>query len=231
MMIIIIIKREIYTLINGKRCKIGNSYPKQLGKKLFSDVYSGWPGGNVYSNLDAGLVKIDDITNFSVQVFGIGEMDELVDLNTSTLSLDLIGCPVRAFGGASGQMIGEIQALFYRYKSLGGFDYVSDLVIGQISDADTGFITQPGDSGTLWFYDPRLLSGEKEIDLKSDDKIDNKKTESKQTPDGISSSVSENSNPNNELSIETIDKNMQRGLRAVHSATSCITMGGTSAYE
>ncbi len=138
-------KREIYTLINGKRCKIGNSYPKQLGKKLFSDVYSGWPGGNVYSNLDAGLVKIDDITNFSAQVFGIGEMDELVDLNTSTLSLDLIGCPVRAFGGASGQMIGEIQALFYRYKSLGGFDYVSDLVIGQISDADTGFITQPGE--------------------------------------------------------------------------------------
>ncbi len=78
----------------------------------------------------------------------------------------------------------------------------------------------------MWFYDPRLLSGEKEIDLKSDDKIDNKKTESKQTPDGISSSVSENSNPNNELSIETIDKNMQRGLRAIRLRPLALQWGG-----
>jgi len=219
-------KMEIYTIINGKQCKIGNSYPKQLGKKLFSDVYSGWPGGNVYSNLDAGLVKIEDITNFSAQVFGIGEMDELVDLNTSTLSLDLIGCPVRAFGGASGQMIGEIQALFYRYKSLGGFDYVSDLVIGQISNADTGFITQPGDSGTLWFYDPRLLSEAKEINLNSDHKFDDKNTESKTTHDGISNSKSENSKYTQELSIETIDKNILRGLRAVRLRPLALQCGG-----
>lgn len=66
---------------------------------------------------------------------------------------------MRAFGCASGEMIGKIDALFYRYKSIGGFDYVSDLLIGQL-DEKTPLRTQPGDSGTLWFYDPRLLPEE-----------------------------------------------------------------------
>jgi len=30
---------EIYTLINGKSCKIGYGYPKQLGKQLFVEIY------------------------------------------------------------------------------------------------------------------------------------------------------------------------------------------------
>ena len=76
-----------------------------------------------------------------------------------SISLDLINCPVRAFGCASGEMLGKIDALFYRYKSIGGFDYVSDLLIGQL-DEKTPLRTQPGDSGTIWFYDPRLLPEE-----------------------------------------------------------------------
>lgn len=62
--------------------------------------------------------------------FGVGELGEPVDLHTDSISLDLIGCPVRAFGAASGEMIGDIQGLFYSYKSVGGFDYISDLLIG-----------------------------------------------------------------------------------------------------
>jgi len=111
---------------------------------------------NVYSNIDAGLVKLENVTNFTAQIFGIGEMGEIVDLNPYNISLDLIGCPVRAFGGASGHMRGEIQGLFYRYKSIGGFDYISDLVIGKMIKDNVDFVTQPGDSGTLWFYDPSL---------------------------------------------------------------------------
>jgi hypothetical protein len=147
---------EIYTLINGQSCKIGYGYPKQLGKELFVDIYKGWPGKNVYSNIDAGLVKLENVTDFTAQIFGIGEMDEIIDLNPYNISVDLIGCPVRAFGGASGHMRGEIQALFYRYKSIGGFDYISDLVIGKMIKDDVDFVTQPGDSGTIWFYDPSL---------------------------------------------------------------------------
>jgi hypothetical protein len=149
---------EIYTIINGKTCKIGSGYPKQLGKKLFADIYNGYPGKNVFSNVDAGLIRLEDVSDFTAQIFGIGEMGDLVDLNPYNISLDLVGCPVRAFGGASGQMRGEIQALFYRYKSVGGFDYVSDLVIGRLRNDNMDFVTKPGDSGTLWFYDPRLIS-------------------------------------------------------------------------
>ena len=149
---------EIYTIINGKACKIGQAYPKQIGKKMFEEIYNGWPGKNIYSNVDAGLVKLEDVTDFTAQIFGIGEMGDLVDLTPQNITLDLVGCPVRAFGGASGHMRGEIQALLYRYKSVGGFDYVSDMIIGKIQNDNIDFVTQPGDSGTLWFYDPRLVS-------------------------------------------------------------------------
>ena len=49
-------------------------------------------------------------------------------------------------------MQGRIEALFYRYKSVGGFEYVSDFLIGP-RDGDTGFGTHPGDSGTVWVMD------------------------------------------------------------------------------
>ena len=45
-------------------------------------------------------------------------------------------------------MRGEICALFYRYKSVGGFEYVADVLIGPARDRPLG--THPGDSGTLW---------------------------------------------------------------------------------
>jgi hypothetical protein len=61
-------------------------------------------------------------------------------------------------------MQGEIHALFCRYKTAGGFEYVADLFIGPRSaalniDADKGpttpkFGTLPGDSGTLWLLEP-----------------------------------------------------------------------------
>src|SRR5262249_12710596 len=69
-----------------------------------------------------------------------------LDLNVDNITVDLIDCPVRAFGGASGPLSGTIAALFYRYKSIGGTDYISDLLIAP----DKAMTTRPGDSGTLW---------------------------------------------------------------------------------
>ncbi len=67
---------------------------------------------------------------------------------------------MRAFGGTSGVIEGEIRALFFRYKSLGGQEHTTDLVIGPGTDAaqhgPAPPFTKPGDSGTLWFYDPPL---------------------------------------------------------------------------
>ncbi|MCA1556140.1 MAG: hypothetical protein LC747_05570, partial [Acidobacteria bacterium] len=180
--------RPVYSFIGGKKVRIGVASKSRLdqraalGKKLFKDVYEGWPGLRSYANLDAGLIRIDDLGYWTSQVFGVGELDKPVDLNTDTLSLDLIGCPVRAFGAASGEMIGEIHALFYRYKSIGGFEYVSDLLIGPRTQSDflpqeDGAVqeesaardgrsrrtqlspelhTRPGDSGTLWCFDTSL---------------------------------------------------------------------------
>ncbi len=165
-----LIGRDIFTMMNGKRQKIGETDVKQIGKKPFADVYPGWPGARAFSTIDAGLIRVSDINYWTAQVFGVGELGELADLNVDTISLDLIGCPVRAFGGASGELVGEIKALFYRYRSVGGFDYISDLMIGErspvISEDMTAIspkqlkeepilplTTLPGDSGTLWFFD------------------------------------------------------------------------------
>jgi len=185
--------QEVFSFLGGKKLRIGVSSKSRLdqrsalGKRLFKDVYRGWPGERSYVNIDAGLIRVDDIEYWTSQVFGVGEMGDLVDLNTNTLSLDLIGCPVRAFGAASGEMVGEISALFYRYKFLGGFEYISDLLIGPrtqssgefweidgderegaaIQPADASAMgakgtmkTRPGDSGTVWFFDQNLSMAE-----------------------------------------------------------------------
>lgn len=143
---------RIYTLVRGEREFVGMSSGSQLGKKPFCKVYEGWPGADTFVDLDAALVKIEDVNQWTAQVFGIGELGQVADLNTDTTTLDLIGCPVRAFGGVSGVLEGEIQALFYRYRSVGGFDYVADLLIGPRGRAK--LTTRPGDSGTMWFFDP-----------------------------------------------------------------------------
>ena len=145
--------REIYTIVNGERYRIGTSSHKQIGKKPFEEVYKGWVGSRIYSNIDVGLILLDDVNYWTAQVFGIGEIGDPVDLSINNISLDIIDCPLRAFGAASGEMIGKIDALFYRYKSIGGFEYISDLLIGPLSGELRNL---PGNSGTLWFYDPRL---------------------------------------------------------------------------
>src|SRR5262249_36230413 len=86
--------------------------------------------------------------------------------------LSLIGCKVRGRGAAGGLMFGEIHALFYRYKSVGGFDYVAHFFICPRKPARNGksakgrkiapqhnkhphtLATLPGDSGTLWLLEP-----------------------------------------------------------------------------
>jgi len=142
---------RIDSIIRRNRVPIGTSATSQLTRKLFTDLYSDWPGKNVYVDLDIGLIEIDDLNQWTTQVYGVGEFGQLADLNVSNISLRLIGCPVRAHGAASGDMRGEICALFYRFKSVGGFEYVADALIGPRGQRSVG--THPGDSGTLWLTD------------------------------------------------------------------------------
>jgi hypothetical protein len=141
----------VYSIIGGELVKIGKSSAKQLTRMPFEEVYNLWPGKHVFVNLDIGLIEIDDKNAWTAQIFGIGQMGPLADLSVNNLSLKLIGAKVRAFGAATGQMKGAIHALFYRYKSVAGSEYVSDFLIGPRDEKP--FKTNPGDSGTLWMLD------------------------------------------------------------------------------
>jgi hypothetical protein len=143
--------REAFTLFSGKRTRIGVSDANQVNYRPFSKMYDGWAGNNVQLHLDAGLIQVDDIADWTAQVASIGPMAEWLDFSTDNLTLDLIGEYVRAFGAASGELRGSILGLFYRYSTAAGTDYVTDFLIAPRSLAEIG--TLHGDSGTLWFWE------------------------------------------------------------------------------
>jgi len=149
----------VYSRLGGKEQRIGVSSEKHLTRALFTTHYPGWPGRDVYVNLDVGLIDIDNLDRWTAEIRHVGQMGKMVDLSVHTISLALIGRDVRGTGAASGEMEGEIAALFYRYKTNGGFEYVADLLIGPRPAEDNKakeptFATHPGDSGTLWLLEP-----------------------------------------------------------------------------
>jgi hypothetical protein len=139
----------VYTILGGEKVPIGKSSDKSLMKKRFSEVYPSWPGKNVFVNLDVGLIEIDDLNQWTANIYGVGPLGRLADVSSDSLSLRLIDAEVEARGAVSGPLQGRIKGLFYRYKSLGGFEYVAECLIGPV-DEDHPLGTAPGDSGTLW---------------------------------------------------------------------------------
>jgi hypothetical protein len=145
---------EIYTKVKGTAVPIGKSAGKYLGNILFNKLYDGWAGSKLITNADAGLIEIDDIKYWKTDIFQIGPLGEVFDLNTINLSLDLVGAPVKAFAAVSGMLEGEITALFYRYKSVAGIEYVSDFLIGPRRGRPS-LETKNGDSGTIWVMETK----------------------------------------------------------------------------
>ena len=147
-----------YSRLGGKQERIGTSSGKQLTRMPFSKLYPGWAGRDTYVNLDVGLIEIDNLDQWTSEIRNVGVMGKMVDLSSDNLSLALIGLHVRGTGAASGEMQGEIAALFYRYKTNGGFEYVADLLIGPRPATNQRpsppFETLPGDSGTMWLLEP-----------------------------------------------------------------------------
>jgi len=138
--------REIFAYLRGRRERVGVSDGRQVGKLPFEEAFPGWPGTRAQANLDAGLIRVDDIDRWTSKIVNLPPLGIPIDLNTDTMTLDLIGCPVKAFGGMSGALDGTIEALFYRYRSIGGIDYIADLLIAPAGEKNT----LPGDSGTIW---------------------------------------------------------------------------------
>lgn len=148
-----------------QRTRIGISSGKTLGKLKFSSLYSGWANQNILVSCDAGLIEIDNINVWKTDILGIKHIDELFDLNTANLNLNLIAEHkvkdgviqdsenglVTGYGAVSGLLKGEINALFYRYQSIGGIEYVSDFLIGGRKGKKLN--VHHGDSGTLWLLE------------------------------------------------------------------------------
>lgn len=154
----------VYSRFGNQRQRIGVTSGLALGRRPFENLYPGWPGKTTLVNCDVGLVEIDDVTRWKTDIFQLGPFGEVYDLSTLNLDLGLIAehklvkgekrtvaGQVIGYGAASGVMRGEILALFYRYKSIGGAEFVSDFLI---SGAGGGELqTTRGDSGTLWLME------------------------------------------------------------------------------
>ena len=139
---------ELFTVAGGKKVRLGQTSGKQLGRIEFERAYETLTGKHVSINLDVGLIAVDDQRLWNASIYGVGPIGPLADLSVYNLSLNVIGCPVLAHGAASGMLSGRIAALFYRYKTVGGLEYVADFLIG--GRGDKALTTHPGDSGTVW---------------------------------------------------------------------------------
>ncbi|MCU7549836.1 hypothetical protein OCK74_11960 [Chitinophagaceae bacterium LB-8] len=160
---------EIETLFGNKPIVIGISSGKAISKAEFARWYPEWAVKNMQVNCDVGLIKVSDINRWKTAILEIGELDELYDLNTFNLDLSLIATYtfkngedkkeklpagnglVRGYGAISHLTEGQILALFYRYKSVGGVEYVSDFLIGGRNGQTLR--VDYGDSGMLWLLE------------------------------------------------------------------------------
>ena len=143
----------ISALVRNRQTIIGRSSALQLTRLPFNELYPGLPMRSTYVNLEIGLIELENVNDWTSQVYGLGPIGPLLDLNDHNLSLRLIGQEVVAHGAHSGELSGRIQALFYRYKSVGGYEYVSDFLIAPGTGKPS---TQPGDSGTVWHLARKL---------------------------------------------------------------------------
>ncbi len=173
----------VMTILNDCEVVVGKASGLQLGRIPFEDIYPTLKGTSVYLNMDIGLVEIDDINQWKAEVFGIGQLEKIIDLDTNNITLKLINQKVVGFGAVSGQKFeGEIQALFYRYKSVGGFEYVCDFLIGprtkditqKQSNENRALSVHHGDSGTLVL-----------LELAPDDTTESNSMETKYYPLGV----------------------------------------------
>lgn len=121
-------------------------------RRPLDSLYPGVAGTRAELSLDAGLVELDSVHGWTTQIYGLGRLGDLIDVNVDTLALSLIGCPVKAFGAGSGPLQGTVLGLFHRWRSVGGVDQIAELLIGP-RPGSRGVQSRPGDSGAVWVWD------------------------------------------------------------------------------
>jgi hypothetical protein len=139
--------QPVSTVLKGDRVPVGHAAMHQLTRRSFSEVYPEYVGRRTFLTLDAALVEVDDVDQWSSQTHGLPASGEVADLSEHNISTRLIDAEVVAYGAASGLLRGKVAALFYRSRSRGGYDDVTDFLIAPLPGARG---SQPGDSGTVW---------------------------------------------------------------------------------
>lgn len=132
--------------------EVGRVAANGVVRRPLQSLYPGIAGTRADLSQDAGLIELNSVEQWTTQLFGLGILGDLIDLNVDTLAVGLIGCPVRAFGAATGHMSGSVLGLFHRWRSVGGVDQIAELLIGP-RPGSAGVQSRPGDSGALWVWD------------------------------------------------------------------------------
>jgi hypothetical protein len=141
---------ELSATLRDGRHPIGKSSHKQVTRVPFNKVYPAFPARQSYLNLDVGLVELSDASDWTCNIYGLAPIKAVYDIYEQNLSFDLLEKPAVAVGAASGTLCGRVKALFYRYRSIGGYDYISDFMIAP----EPGWPnSHHGDSGAIWHID------------------------------------------------------------------------------
>jgi hypothetical protein len=150
--------------------QIGITAHKGLTRKDFGAVYPNFASSNQHLLMDVGLVDLFDIMQWKTGVPGIEPVGPVLDLYDNSFRLKLINKKVVGQSAISGLIRGEIHGLFYRYKSIGGSEYITDFLIGPETYGDhvpklkaneeaekknmnVALNVHHGDSGTLLFIE------------------------------------------------------------------------------
>jgi hypothetical protein len=121
---------KITALQTHREIEIGVAAKKGLTREDFHAVYPHFQSNDQRLLMDIGLVEVDDILQWKTAFPGIAPVEQVLDFYDNSLSLKLIAMKVVGLGAVSGMIRGEIHALFYRYKAMGGSEYLSDFLIG-----------------------------------------------------------------------------------------------------
>jgi hypothetical protein len=143
----------ITSIVGGRTVEIGVSSERQITRRPFTEVYPEFAGRRTFLTIDAALIEVSNVDDWTSQVYGLPTVGELADLSERNISTRLINAEVVAYGAASGALYGRIAALFYRHRSIGGYDDVTDFLIAPLPGQSH---SQPGDSGTVWHLRQKL---------------------------------------------------------------------------
>jgi hypothetical protein len=162
---------SIKALKPHRTSEIGITSEKGLTRVDFQEIYPNFQSTKQRLLMDVGLVDIDNILDWKTEFAGIAPVEPVLDLYDNSLSLKLIQMKVVGLSAVSGLIRGEIHGLFYRYKALGGSEYISDFLIGPEThgnvpdkekkkkleednkEVNIGLSVHHGDSGTVLFIE------------------------------------------------------------------------------